>query len=311
MTLSVLNYRIRCENAITGEKIEWSSIDSALSVDIDTLQDIQNPRVSFMMLRVYNLTQSTYSKLERDTPIVYTITDNQVKKQTISIVLEAAFGDSFRTVYAGSLVKGYTQETENETITYLHVVDGYELFATPASASFGQGTPVSEVLRYLTQDIDVKYGIKGVAGAVQGVLKNDVAMYKDGLTSMQENINPEFDMYVEHQMVKFLKRGEYLGNDKAKPFLVSSNVNMIKSAVQNAILYEFGVIFEPNLLLGQKVIIESEQTRYNGEYKIIKIIHSGAITFKAEQESRMVTTLTLASSRLLKIATDLNVLIEK
>lgn len=303
--LSTLQYKITIQlfNK-TNEIITIDSKQSQLTIDIDILKNLQDPRSGFLHLKIYNLNESQAEKLSYEQLIVNDISDNEIIKSRFlsapRVSISAGFDNNISQIYTGRLVEGYTTIDKTKRTTFLQIQDGYEFFNSPTAQTFNKNSSVNAILRTLSQDVNLQYGIKGIAGAVDDILVRPLSINTDPFTSMLQVIDPKLNLYVENGEVKTLAKDQVLSN---KPLVLTSSSNIVKSIVRNQDQYEVGIIFEPYIFLGQQVNIDSIQKNYSGSYKVMKIIHSGKITFHSPEEARMQTTLSLYKTNRLQLLT--------
>lgn len=139
--------------------------------------------------------------------------------------------------------------------------------------SYAAGTPKQTIVKDLISDLFYKGITPGFILETPGVIKRGMSIFSDTLTSLQQLTG--FRFYIDNMTAKVY-------DDKNPP---PSSVTQIDGrrllatpSLQGGNI-QFEELFDPGLVMGQKVNLKSESNRvFNGEVTVHQINHKGTIS---------------------------------
>lgn len=217
-----------------------------------------------MLLVIYNLGEVLRNEIFQD-PFI-TLQNNIV-------ILEAGYGDNLSVIFQGYIRQAYSARQGSNILTTIHAMDGgFDVGNVLTSKTLESGVTLQQVITNLIGDFPNLN--QGVIGDFPGEFKRPVVL--DGNT---------FDLlrrYTNNQVFIDLEKVNVLQNDEAVvgdvPVL-SSATGLLESPQRADANLNVTSLFEPRIIMAQVIDLQSEILKiYNGQYKVIGMVHSGIIS---------------------------------
>ena len=271
-----INATFAGENQVTKWKANEEFIEIAFPLTIEF--DIQKSTTSdanSALFSIYNLNAKNRSLIVKDR---FTQNDLNIGLERRKVIFQSGYGGKLTTTFFGNLIEGYTERKGVDFITKIEVQDGaYEMYNAISSLSVDKTTTQAQLLDVLIKDLDLK---RGYIGDVFEKILSSRGKSINGNTyeAIQAEIGDK--VFVDNGLINALNVNEYIAGDV---FLIDSNSGLLGIPKRTGGLINVDLMYEPLLILGQIVEIKSEfDSRFDGQYKIMAINHSGTISGAVE-----------------------------
>lgn len=270
------NYEIRIK---TPEgKMYTIAPDISVTFDIDrsVMSSTNTAKVT-----IYNLAQGTRNGLYKDK---YTTT------KYWQMFIMAGYGESeLYEIFRGNIQEAYSYKKPPEWITEISAYDG----AYAIQNSFTNET--------MTKDITYKDMLKRVIHTMPELLVGVLGKNASTNTPARGQVltGPSYDIvqllsggqaFIDGETINILSPDEVIAG---KPFVITGGDNgiMLETPRRREQFLEVNCLFSPEIRVGHICEIKSSVTRYNGQYKVYGIKHSG--TFSQAQCGEATTMVSL------------------
>lgn len=263
-----------------------------------------NSSANMMNLQIYNLSEKTYSQIVQDR---FNTQDLGSGIRYRQVILKAGYKNDLPVVFVGNLLEAYTQRQGVDMITTLVVQDGlYAALNSFSSFSVTKSTAFKDILNTLFDDLFNGKVEKGTITDIEGTTPrgsiydgNTFSLIKDffgkqvvvnlegndGLSNTLER-----DIFIDNERINILNKNDYI--DIGKVLVINTDTGLLGTPMRRETYIEIEMIFEPTVILGQLVQLESAtDQRFNGQYKIYGISHRGV--FSGSVSDSATTTLQL------------------
>lgn len=213
-------------------------------------------------IRVYNLSLANRNQIRKNVNDV-----NDVRQ----IQLDAGYGTNLATIFRGNITQAWSVREGNNFITQM------ECFAFPFSnaqtnVTFPSNTPQQAIIETLVKSLPTVS--VGAIGSYPGV--NSRATSYNGPTCdlLQELTGNGF--YIDNNKAYCLNANEVLAGSIDT---IDATTGLLGTPVlENSILF-FDILFEPRLIVGQSIVLNSISGAFpNQPYKVVEIHHRGTIS---------------------------------
>jgi hypothetical protein len=253
------NYKLSVETG-TGEILDITPpLTLQFSVERNLLAQANTARIS-----VLNLNEQSRSKVYKDK-----FTTLQYK----GVELRAGYGEDLNIlplIFKGNIKQAYSERQGTEYKTEIEAYDGgFAFINSYTEKSFAAGTPINQVLDSLMKDLPKVN--KGAIGDFGDKLPRGNA-YSGNTAQLLDTISGG-NFFIDNEKACCLKDEECIeGNIR----VISSESGLLGSPRRSETLLVVRVIFEPRILIGQLITLESKTERqFNGDYKVIGFSHRG------------------------------------
>ena len=199
----------------------------------------------------------------------------------------------FNKLFIGDLMEAGSVRVETDIITKLFCQEGgYYLNAPEAfvNKSFGSGVTGNDILRTLLEAIGLNINALVCSDETKKELQN-IQQPRSLIGNSYSLLKKEYgqNFFVDNGTPTILKFGEVL---TGKVPIITSSTGLIGTPLRQDTKIIVKTMFEPRIILGQILEIQSSSTpEYNGQYKVVGISHEGTIS--PSQNDDLITTLQL------------------
>lgn len=214
--------------------------------------------------RIYNLSKTTRTKIHKDQ-----FATNLYK----GIELRAGYENVIPTIFKGNIKLAWSTREGQVSITKIEAYDGGFAFLNGrVDQTFQAGTSNNQVLDAIIKTLP---GVNpGAVGNFPGVLTRGNAISGNSADVASQLSNGSF--FVD------LEKAYCLNDNECIPGaidVINSASGLLGTPVLEETSLKFDIIFEPRLLIGQKVRLESiTATNFNTEYRVCSMHHRGMIS---------------------------------
>lgn len=204
------------------------------------------------------------------------------------ITFEAGYGDenSLYMLFKGVILQAfsYKQGGNADVITEIQA-QSLDLLTAQSSIQIKAGTPYKDIIKTLAMDL--KDCSLNCLGGISGELKTDTTY--DGNTLEQIKKVSGGNAFIDNGQLNVLLDNECI--DVPVPIINADN-SLLQTPVRNSANLSIKILFEPGLIVGQLLEINSTiEDDYNGQHKVLGITHD--LFFSASQDGQRTTTVDL------------------
>jgi hypothetical protein len=220
--------------------------------------DIQRHRYSsatLSTLRIYNLSETTRTKLRKNQ------TAFALRKKC---TFKAGYGDKLSTLLTGNVMVGSSVREGTNYITTLQVFDGGFASANatiePSKGVYTEGTPYKTVITNLVKSLKDFDVVLGSIGDVPGEVGRGLSLTGSTVSNLAELSEGNF--FIDNGVGHCLTKNECVPAPLKK---LTSASGLLNTPVREMTYVEVEVMFEPQILCGQKLEIDSSTGKnFNG-----------------------------------------------
>lgn len=221
-------------------------------------------------IRIYNLALNTRESIHRD---FFTAGD---KLQFINFF--AGYQDNMPLMVSGSVNRCWSVRQGVNVITNIDCWDAglaYSGILLDGKPPYPKGTPRKAIIRDLMLELQRRAGVEiGAIGDIQGVINKGYSATGTIIYALQEFTADNF--FIENNKSYVLQAPEVIRGDYPT---LNAETGLISTPEKANQYVTVTTVFEPRIRLGQVINLNSKVvTRYNSQYKIISIQHSGTIS---------------------------------
>lgn len=257
------NYILQVETS-AGTTI---TIKLPFTVEFDITRNVMTS-ANVASIRIYNLNANHRAQIRKN------ITDYQDIR---TIELKAGYGDTLAILFSGNITQAWSVREGTNFITQIESFDGGFAFANSVSdITATSGTTQKSVIDTLFLDLK-KAGVKpGVIGSFPGSLTRGNA-YSGSTTQILQDLSGG-RFYIDNGKAYVLADNECLSGPVT---LINAASGLLNTPLREQTIINFDMLFEPKLVIGQLVELDSSTTddqNVNGKYKVISLKHRGMIS---------------------------------
>lgn len=276
------NYVLRVQdNGGRGSPVIIGSQDVEIKFPLTMDFDIKRALISsanVAQFRIYNLSEGTRVKLAHD------ISDWGTYQ---GVELRAGYGSNMPTIFKGNVRQCWSVREVCDIITTIECYDGgFAIAAAFTAAGIPEGEPTSEAFARMIADLP---GIKrGIIGSYNDKLGRPMAL--NGPTADQLAKLSEGGFFIDLETAHVLGENECIQGQIDE---LSSDSGLLSTPVREIGILRFDMVFEPRLIIGQRIFLKSKTARsFNGFYKVQEIHHKGTISAAVCRQA--ITSVTLS-----------------
>ncbi len=218
------------------------------------------------------------------------------------VVLRAGYGTNLPQIFSGNITQAWSERIGTNYITTIECFDGGNAFVNGrvvnGAGPWPVGTPYLTILQALISDLPgVGLGVISPnyyqdASGKPYTTTREITYYGDAAPLLGELTSGGF--YIDNG------KAYILGNNQAFEgtiTLINASTGLLGTPIREQLMLSFDMIFEPRLLIGQQINLQSTtvgftggqnsnsvgtntnlQTEINGIYKVTSIKHRGIIS---------------------------------
>lgn len=251
------------ELTVTFENGTSVTLKPPLTLDIDIIRNVLTSANTCSM-RIFNLSQINRNQIKKDS------FDYGLKMQ---VTLKAGYDQNMPVIFKGNVYQAWSVRESVDYITEIQCFDGGLAFANSifSGSPFPEGTENRDIVITLIksmkpQDVDL-----GVVGAVPGMCTRQNSFGGNTIDLLNTLTKGKF--FIDNGKGNVLQDEEYIAGDIP---LVSSRTGLLGTPVRQNTFLTFDMIFEPKIVIGQKIKLESQTNKnFSGFYKVISAQHRG------------------------------------
>lgn len=215
-------------------------------------------------IRVYNLSPNNRNQIRKDS------TDFDL---LIAVELQAGYGKNMPTIFRGNVKQAWSHRQKVDFITEIQSFDGgFALVNGVTNQTFQENTPNVNILRNLMNDLPAVS--PGTIGSFPGSTLRGAAYSGRTADILTELSGGTF--FIDNEKAHCLGENECL---QGSIEVLDSSSGLLGTPIREQNLLHIEIMFEPRLLLGQKIELRSiGSPNFNGFYRVMTIHHRGMIS---------------------------------
>ena len=259
----------------TEKDAEVIEVTSPLTIDFDITRNTF-ASANNATFRIHNLAPTTRDKIFQDKYNIY---------RYCFVDFYAGYGDQLSLLFTGKVMQAYSEKQGTEIITEIQAMDN-DIIQSYSMHTFEAGTSKTDVVKTLASDMpNVKLG---AVGNQNGVLAN--RLITDDLTFVAINKVTGNSAFIDLNKLHVLGNNEVLKD--VEIYKIDSDTGLLGTPKRRDAQVEVDMIFEPRIVVGQLVEIESSTASiFDGQFKVIGIHHAGTISGAVAGEARTTVNL--------------------
>jgi hypothetical protein len=239
-------------------------VEPPFTIEFDITRNILSS-ANASSFRIYNLSPNTRNQIRKN------ISDYQDLRK---INLKAGYiGSNLPVVFDGNITQAWSVREGTNFITQIESFDGGFAFANGLTAtSFPEGTDQNTIIETLIASLPAV--TPGIVGDFSGALSRGNAYSGSTPELLRELTGGGF--FIDNGKAHALKNNECLAGELQ---VITAESGLLGTPVRENTILNFDMIFEPRLLIGQIIELQSStDVNFNGLYKIISLKHRGMIS---------------------------------
>jgi hypothetical protein len=239
---------------------------------------------------IYNLAEQTRKQIYQDR---YNL--NTYKY----VILEAGYGENMSQIFVGQIRQAYSMRVGTEWQTTIEAWDGgFGVANGSTSISFPKGAGQAQVFKQLFANMPYT-DTPVISGGLTGSYTHRGISFMGNSWTIAKYLTPSgYHLYIDNNHPQIISYTEYVEGGIPQ---ISSDMGLLETPRREDANLEVKILFEPRLIIGQAVSLNSEVGIYNNQYKVVGINHSGTISEAASSDCATELNLWLGA-RLLQVA---------
>lgn len=241
------------------------TIKNPFSVEFDIKRNILSS-ANVSSLRLINLSDITRNFLRKD---AY---DYGLVKP---ILFKAGYGSNLSVCFAGNISAAWSVREGTEFITEIHSYDGGNAYSNGiVNMQFPAGASQQTVVQNLVDSLGNFNVTPGVIGQIDGTLSRTNS-YSGSTTDILDNLTGG-GFFIDNGKANVLADNEFIAGEIA---IINAKSGLLGTPVRENLYLNLEVLFEPRLVIGQQIQLQSQTgTNFSGNYKILSLHHRGIIS---------------------------------
>ena len=190
-----------------------------------------------------------------------------------SVQLQAGYGTNLPIIFSGNITQAWSVREGVNFITSIESFDGGFAFANgQTNTQFPSGTAFQTVVSNLASSLPGT--TLGAVGNYPGSLSRGCSFSGNTANILRDITGGGF--FIDNGKAHCLNDSECLDGEMV---LINSASGLLGTPVRETTVLTFDMIFEPRLVVGQQIQLDSSTgANFNGFYKIISLKHRGMIS---------------------------------
>lgn len=191
------------------------------------------------------------------------------------IQFRAGYGSALPVVFQGNASVAWS---ERETVNFITQIESYDqgtAYATgKVNMTFPAGTPKQQVIAAIAATLPNV--TMGAIGSYPGTLSRAASYSGNAVDILRELTGGGF--YIDNERAFALRDDEYVESVNGLS-TINSDTGLLGTPILEYTLVRFSMLFEPRVVLGQKITLTSKTgAAFNGDYKVTAVHHKGIIS---------------------------------
>ena len=213
---------------------------------------------------------------------------NQIRKNVNDflsvrqVVLKAGYVGNTATVFNGMMQQAFSVRDGVDVVTQIEGADWSFAFISPDSDYYGTPVAAGTTKKQLLANVMSKMpniSVGAIGNGYEGSFKRTTShagMSKD-IIQLYTGGQGTSGLFIDNGVANILGQNEAISVQGIAT--INTNSGLLNKPVQEANILDFEMLFEPRLLMGQVINLESvTEPQLSGQYKVVSIKHHGMIS---------------------------------
>lgn len=259
------NYKLTIGLASTGIDSSAIIITPPLTLTFDVRRGV-SCSVQEGTFTIYNLHEHTRK-------LVYQ--DRQNLGVFKFIILEAGYGNNLSTIFTGQIRQAFSIRRGVDWVTEITAWDaGTSMANGVTNKTLPAGATKAQVFNQLFSDIPY-VASPVITGGLIGTYSRGIVMYGNSWGIAKRLCPPQYNLFIDNNTPFLISYDEYI--EGGIP-IINSEMGLLETPRREDANLEVKIIFEPRIIIGQAVELQSLETVFNSQYKVVGIHHQGTIS---------------------------------
>lgn len=180
--------------------------------------------------------------------------------------------------FLGNIISAYSYRQGQDWITDIEAFDGgFGIINSQANFTAPSGSPLRSIFTNLLQTMQqTSQGVIGDYSKENTRGQTFMGSSWDVMSRLVQNSGGG-NLFIDLEKVNILKPNEYIP-DAEGIVLLSSDTGLLNTPRRHDARIDLDIIFEPRIVVGQLVQVQSLETINNGTYQVIGVQHRGVIS---------------------------------
>lgn len=250
-----------------GGSPDFIDIGLPLTISFDVKRNFQTS-ANDCSIRIYNLSAQNRNLIRKNG------TDWDLSR---SVKLYAGYQNNLSLIFSGQIFRCWSVREGVDFISEIECMDAGLCFQDAQLAlAVQKDIPKSQVLSDMIGSL-AGYGVSaGTVGDFSSLGSAARGNSFEGSTISRINDLASRCLFIDNGTAHCLNQNECLPGQLK---VINSKNGLLATPVREQTLIHFDMIFEPRLIVGQYILLESDQdANFNGQYRVMNINHRGMIS---------------------------------
>ena len=215
------------------------------------------------------------------------------------LILEAGYGDHLSTIFVGQIRTAFSSRRGTEWITEITAWDcGHSMANGFTNTTVPSGSTMPQLFTQLFNDMPYTDS-PTISGGLTGSYKRGVTLYGNSWGLAKKMCPPNYNLFIDKNAPFLIAFEEYVPGGIP---VISSEMGLLATPQREETNLEVKILFEPGIIMAQAVALQSSETIYNSQYKVVGVHHQGTISAAVCGECTTTLSLWLGAIILKKVA---------
>jgi hypothetical protein len=201
-----------------------------------------------------------------------------------TVILQAGYVDNTAIVFNGIMQQAFSVRDGIDVVTQIEGTDWSFAFISPDSDYYGDPVPTGTTQKDIVTNMMSKALPRVTIGSIGNVGNGAAVKRTTSFSGMAKELIQQHTggtgtsgFFIDDGVANIL------GQNECRPAkgvsIINSNSGLLGKPVQEANILDFEMLFEPRLLMGQIIHLDSvTEPQLSGDYKVVSIKHHGMIS---------------------------------
>ena len=192
------------------------------------------------------------------------------------VILEVGYGDDLSMVFSGQIRHAHSSRRGTEWITTIDAWDNFGAINGTTNKTLPAGVDFSTIFNQVSSDMP-ELNDPIISGALTSriVSRRGVSLMGNSWLIAKRWKPVDHQLFIDNNTMHLMHWDEYVSVGIP---VISSGMGLLETPRRDTALIHVKLLLEPRLIMAQAIALESADPRYNSQYKIVGIHHSGTIS---------------------------------
>lgn len=192
------------------------------------------------------------------------------------IILKAGYHNQNATIFQGNIMKAHTIRRNVELLTVIDAFDGGDAIINAfTSKTFPAGTSLKDMLLNVIKDMLPHSVTTGTLSDFQEKGSRGTSLCGNTWNVISNLVSGKASHFIDMEKVHILRPEDCI---EGPIRVINSETGLLGIPERFDARLDIKMLFEPHIMVGQLVELQSIEKMYNGLYQVIGVFHSGTIS---------------------------------